>query len=385
VNHDIGTINKNNKIENFLKPLDMTNSGNLLRNINPEELYYQNNNNTNTKIEQKKKKLLEDFINSFNNSKYIKKEPSQIFPEKTNLIDIIGKIYFPEDLFPQSEIEVTIYYPRQFEALRIAYCCTYEDLIISITKSNAWTDVSGGKSKASFYKTKDEKYLFKSINKNEFNMFLEIAFYYFQHIDEYLFHKMPSVLMKILGVYKIRIKKTDKGETTIENYYLMMMENLNYGFPKDKQKIKSYDLKGSTINRYIRKKEQKENLVLLDSNFKEDFNNEPIPLEKDLYGLLLVSVYNDTLFLSKMGIVDYSLLLYINDKNNDKSNDKDNNLKHSLIRVGIIDYIRRYTWDKKLEHFVKTIINGFNSPTIINPKDYKERFIAAIQSYFIGI
>ena len=84
-----------------------------------------------------------------------------------------------------------------------------------------------------------------------------------------------------------------------------------------------------------------------------------------------------------MGIVDYSLLLYINDNSNNKKN-KDN-LKHSLIRVGIIDYIRRYTWDKKLEHFVKTIINGFNSPTIINPKDYNERFNAAIKSYFIGI
>ena len=391
LNHDIATINKNNKMENFLKPLDMTNSANLLNNMNPEELYSsQNNDSPNINLDKKKKKLLEDFINSFNNSKFVKKEENQIFPEKTNLIDVIGKIYFPEDLFPQSEIEVIIYYPRQFEALRIAYCCTYEDLIISITRSNAWTDVSGGKSKASFYKTDDEKYLFKSINKNEFNMFLEIAFYYFQHIDEYLFHEMPSVLMKILGVYKIKIKKTDNGETTIENYYLMMMENLNYGFNMDKEKIQSYDLKGSTVNRYIKKRERKgkDNLVLLDSNFKEDFNNEPIPLEKDLYGLLLVSVYNDTLFLSKMGIVDYSLLLYIkditgNDKNNNKG--KDNNQKHSLIRVGIIDYIRRYTWDKKLEHFVKTIINGFNSPTIINPKDYKERFIAAIQSYFIGI
>ena len=127
----------------------------------------------------------------------------------------------------------------------------------------------------------------------------------------------------------------------------------------------------------LKKKEKKfkDNIVLLDSNFKKDFNNEPIPLEKDLYGLLLVSVYNDTLFLSKMGIVDYSLLLYI--KNIDDYN--------SIIRVGIIDYIRRYTWDKKLEHFVKTIINGFNSPTIINPTDYKERFISAIKSYFIGI
>ena len=165
----------------------------------------------------------------------------------------------------------------------------------------------------------------------------------------------------------------------------MMMENLNHGFNVNKERIKSYDLKGSTINRYIKKKERKEkdNLVLLDSNFKEDYNNEPIPLEKDLYGLLLVSVYNDTLFLSKMGIVDYSLLLYINDNSNNKKN-KDN-LKHSLIRVGIIDYIRRYTWDKKLGHFVKTIINGFNSPTLINPQDYKKRFYDAIKSYFIGI
>ena len=74
-----------------------------------------------------------------------------------------------------------------------------------------------------------------------------------------------------------------------------------------------------------------------------------------------------------MGIVDYSLLLYINESEVD----------HSIIKVGIIDYIRKYTWDKKLEHFVKTIINGFNSPTIINPTDYKERFITAIKSYFI--
>ena len=385
INREIGNINKTNKIENFLKPLDVSNNPNLLNNMNLEELYKQNNNNTNNNLDQKKKEVLESFTKSFNYSKYIKKEPTQIFSEKTNLIDIIGKIYFQEDLLSQSEIEVIIYYPRQFEALRIGYCCTYEDLVMSITKSNAWTDVSGGKSKASFYKTSDEKYLFKSINKNEFNMFLEIAFYYFQHIDEYLFHEMPSVLMKILGVYKIRIKKTEKGETIIENYYLMMMENLNYGFNVNKDKIKSYDLKGSTINRYIKKKERKEkdNLVLLDSNFKEDYNNEPIPLEKDLYGLLLVSVYNDTLFLSKMGIVDYSLLLYINDNSNNKKN-KDN-LKHSLIRVGIIDYIRRYTWDKKLGHFVKTIINGFNSPTLINPQDYKKRFYDAIKSYFIGI
>ena len=385
---DIKNINKLNKLENISKQLNIDNNPNLLNNMNPEELFPQNNNSSNGNF-KKKREILVNFCNSFNNSK-LKKEVTQEFAKKPNskenvinFIEKIGKLYFKEDLLAQSEIEVIIYYPRQFEALRIAYCCTYEDLINSITRSREWTDVSGGKSKASFYKTNDEKYLFKSINKNEFNMFLEIAFYYFQHIDEYLFHKMPSVLMKILGVYKIKIKKTDKGQTKVEYFFLMMMENLNYGLNAEKEKIKTYDLKGSSINRYIKKKEKKEknNIVLLDTNFKKDFNNEPIPLKKDLYGLLLVSVYNDTLFLSKMGIVDYSLLLYINNIND---NNKDN-MSHSLIRVGIIDYIRKYTWDKKIEHFVKTIINGFNSPTIINPNDYKERFISAIKSYFIGI
>ena len=384
IKDEIKNINKSNKLEPISKSLNISNNSNFLNNINKDEIFSQINttNPQNKNLESKKREILSNFMRSLDYSKSVKHENTQEFSKKPNenninLIEVMGKLYFSEDIFPQSNIEVVIYYPRQFEALRIAYCCTYDDLILSITKSNAWTDVSGGKSKASFYKTNDEKYLFKSINKNEFNMFLEIAFYYFQHVDEYLFHKMPSVLMKILGVYKIKIKKTENNNTTVENYYLMMMENLNYGFNDEQKEIKSYDLKGSTINRYIQKKEKKlkDNTVLLDSNFKKDFNNEPIPLEKDLYGLLLVSVYNDTLFLSKMGIVDYSLLLYI----------KDTNDKHSLIRVGIIDFIRKYTWDKRLEHFVKTIINGFNSPTIINPNDYKERFISAIKSYFIGI
>ena len=374
INLELKKLNKNNKFEPILKPLNLSNNNNLLNNINAEELLQNNNINSNNNLQQRKKELLGEFVNSFNsNSKKIK------YKTEENLINVIGKKYFDEDLLPQSEIDVVIYYPRQFEALRIAYCCAYEDLLASLTKSNVWSDVSGGKSKATFYKTSDEKYLFKSISQYEFNMFLKIAFPYFNHIDKYLFHNMPSLLMKILGVYKIKIKKQDENKCVFENYYLMMMENLNYGFNLKEDKISSYDLKGSTINRYIKKKEkmEKNNVVLLDSNFKEDFKCEPIPLESDLFGLLLLSVYNDTLFLFKMGIVDYSLLLYI--KKQDEIS------KNNLIRVGIIDFIRKYTWDKQIEHIVKTIINGFNSPTIINPEDYRERFIAAIKSYFIGI
>jgi len=154
----------------------------------------------------------------------------------------------------------------------------------------------------------------KSIDESEFKMFLEIAGEYFIHMSEYLFHQMPSLLMKILGVYRIRIKKEDENhKEKEENFYLMMMENLNYGLDVTKGRLNSYDLKGSEANRYINKEsvKGKENVVLHDNNFKEDFNNEPIPINKTIYDLLIISVHNDTVFLSKIGVVDYSLLLHI--------------------------------------------------------------------------
>ena len=347
---------------------------------------------------EKKKEIVDNFISSAEEQMKIKQNP---FSQKTmknlqnsenlsnkkedkdehlnlNLIEFIGNLFFYEDKIPKSEIELTIYFPIQFEALRIACCSTYEDLVESIMNSTIWKNVSGGKSKAKFYKTKDEKYLFKSIKENEFNMFLEMAINYFHHMDEYLFHKMPSLLMKILGVYKIIIKKDEKGTNNKETYYLMMMENLNYGLNFDNGNIISYDLKGSVINRYVNKSNinEKTNVVLYDNNFKENFNNEPIPLNKKIYDLLLISVHNDTLFLNNMGVVDYSLLLHIYSNKEKKIN---------YIRMGIIDYIRKYTWDKQLEHYIKIFINRFVVPTIINPSAYKNRFEEAIKDYFICI
>ena len=73
---------------------------------------------------------------------------------------------------------------------------------MSISKNKEWSDVSGGKSKASFYKSIDDKYIFKCISKVEFGMFIKSATEYFNHIQNYLFEKRPSILAKILGIYK---------------------------------------------------------------------------------------------------------------------------------------------------------------------------------------
>ena len=52
----------------------------------------------------------------------------------------------------------------------------------------------------------------------------------------------------------------------------------------------------------------------------------------------------------------------------------------------ILDYIRTYTWDKKLESWVKdsTFLGGANKgePTIIGPRQYRQRFLSAMERYF---
>lgn len=320
--------------------------------------------------------MLEDEIQIFfDNASSISIELKEI-KNSFNFDIQLKKLSFIEDLISDFECEVVVYYPRQFEALRIAYCSTFDELISSITKSKIWADVSGGKSKASFFKSADNKYLFKSLNKNEFKMFIETACQYFRHNANYLFHKMPSALSKMLGAYKIKIKKNKNNKTEYEKVYLMFMENLFYGFENDQKLIKAYDLKGSLINRYIPKKSQKPNQVLLDTNFKEDFNGEPLALDRNIYELLTSAIHNDSLTLSKINVIDYSLLVIISDIG-------ESDMK--IMRVGIIDYIRQYTWDKQLEHVGKIIINGLNTPTIISPNDYRDRFKAAAGIYFIGI
>ena len=174
------------------------------------------------------------------------------------------------------------------------------------------------------------------------------------------------------------------------------MENLNYLLKSKNMNIVTYDLKGSEINRYIKTKENSR--VLMDTNFMEDFGGEPLALDQKIYTLLLCSISNDTKICRNMGEMDYSLLCIIIDyqeEENKEENEEekkylkkifnkgDNDGKVQFIRLGILDYFRKYTSEKQIETLYKTIIN-FNMPTVVNPKKYDERFVKKLSSYFIG-
>lgn len=74
--------------------------------------------------------------------------------------------------------------------------------------------------------------------------------------------------------------------------------------------------------------------------------------------------------------MDYSLLVGIDEE------------KRELV-VGIIDFMRQYTWDKHLETWVKAsgILGGPKnaSPTVISPDQYKKRFRKAMTTYFLMV
>lgn len=53
--------------------------------------------------------------------------------------------------------------------------------------------------------------------------------------------------------------------------------------------------------------------------------------------------------------------------------------------IGIVDYVRTYTWDKKLETWVKEsafLGRTAGEPTIVTPKQYRQRFLSAMERYF---
>ena len=72
--------------------------------------------------------------------------------------------------------------------------------------------------------------------------------------------------------------------------------------------------------------------------------------------------------------MDYSLLVGIDEDNRQ-------------LFIGIIDFMRQYTWDKHLETWVKAsgILGGAKKtqPTVISPDQYKKRFRNAMTSYFL--
>jgi 1-phosphatidylinositol-3-phosphate 5-kinase len=80
------------------------------------------------------------------------------------------------------DFSVKIYFSNQFEALRKIYCGSYNDFVHSIFRSEVWSDNSGGKTKSSFLKSHDHKYVIKVVKSGEIKMFETMGDSYFEYM-----------------------------------------------------------------------------------------------------------------------------------------------------------------------------------------------------------
>uniref|UniRef100_A0A4W3JLS6 1-phosphatidylinositol 3-phosphate 5-kinase n=1 Tax=Callorhinchus milii TaxID=7868 RepID=A0A4W3JLS6_CALMI len=264
-----------------------------------------------------------------------------------------------------------IYYAEEFHKMRdVILGSNEDDFIRSLSHCVPW-QARGGKSGAAFYATEDDRFILKQMPRLEVQSFLDFAPHYFSYITTAVQQKRPTALAKILGVYRIGYKNSQNN--TEKKLDLLVMENLFYG----RKMAQVFDLKGSLRNRNVKTETGKEtcDVVLLDENLLKMIRDNPLYIRSHCKAVLRASIHSDAYFLSSHLIIDYSLLVGRDDTSDE-------------LVVGIIDYIRTFTWDKKLEMVVKStgILGGQGKmPTVVSPELYRTRFCEAMDKYFLMV
>ncbi|KZO89685.1 hypothetical protein CALVIDRAFT_603485 [Calocera viscosa TUFC12733] len=259
-----------------------------------------------------------------------------------------------------------VFFAEQFDVLRRTCGCE-ASYIESLSRCLKW-DATGGKSGSAFLKTRDDRFIAKELSRPELAAMTKFAPKYFEYMSNAFSMKKPSVLAKVLGFYKIGYKNPNTGRAMRLN--LLVMENVFY----ERRFSKIYDLKGSMRNRMIHST-GKVNEVLLDENLMQSAHLTPWYIREHTKCMLRSALWNDTTFLCDLNVMDYSLLVGVDSERNE-------------LVVGIVDYIRTYTWDKKLESWVKesAFLGGAKGePTIVTPRQYKTRFLSAMERYLMMV
>jgi 1-phosphatidylinositol-3-phosphate 5-kinase len=305
----------------------------------------------------------------------------------------------------------TTYWATQFQALRQAFLAPKDSAssmdvekgyIQSLSSAYSWA-ASGGKSGASFHRTADQRFVIKCISRTELQMFLDCAPAYMEYMSKAFFHGLPTVLCKIVGVYQIGYHNRETGKRSMEQ--VAVMQNIFYG----RRISKTFDLKGSLRGRFARhlhggsgvqnkdnadqsetnttffnnmssddeeceEKMLNQHNTLLDGDFLEFTNGRPLPMNDRAKAVFHMSILNDTLFLSIINVLDYSILVGIDEENME-------------LVVGIIDFMRQYDIMKQMERVGKSLpmVVGSEAPTIIQPPLYKVRFTNAMERYFMTV
>ena len=139
--------------------------------------------------------------------------------------------------------------------------------------------------------------------------------------------------------------------------------------------------------------------LFMDEHLQAVSATDPVLVAASHKRLLDASLRADAAFLASKGVMDYSLLAGVDRSGSGSGSGSGagaasgagpNRESGGELVVGVIDYLRRYTWDKQLETYVKyagVLGEGGigREPTVIGPERYARRFRNAVARYFVAM
>ena len=304
------------------------------------------------------------------------------------------------------------YAPQVFRRMRRCAGITNTKFAESMSSLSGGV-VGEGKSGMVFFRSKDGKYIMKTLKESEKNFFYHkgVLEAYFKYMSNH----PDTLLCSFYGLFKIRFNRKKNDWIVV-----IVMEN---AFNTTLKLHGKYDLKGSTKNRFVTEDEiQAGCSVLKDLNFQSKLYLDKSDAEK-----FVQQAKEDAAFLASYNMMDYSLLLGIHtpdhpdqhsDQHPDQHPDQDTeqdtdqetelpietrathgrdrwrqhhgglegrsptpNRQNEIFFVSIIDFLQLYDTSKKLENVIKGKLMGKEREVSAVSGDlYAKRFVTYVST-----
>ncbi|CAG0899210.1 unnamed protein product [Cyprideis torosa] len=197
-----------------------------------------------------------------------------------------------------SHFKVKEYCPLVFQNLRERFGIDNQTYRESLTASQPIPLDSPGRSNARFYLSHDHLFVIKTLMSEE----VEHMHSFLKHYHGYIVEAHGKTLLpQYMGLYRLTVDG-------VEHYMVVMRNVFSYNFRIHWK----YDLKGSTVERMASDREKEKDLPTLKDN---DFvnNGQKIYIGPEAKEKLMETLKADCAFLTKLNVMDYSLLLGIHD------------------------------------------------------------------------
>ncbi|KAF9560000.1 Phosphatidylinositol-4-phosphate 5-kinase [Mortierella alpina] len=221
------------------------------------------------------------------------------------------------ELTPSSKYDFKFkdYAPWVFRHLRQDFHIDASDYLVSLTSKYILSELgSPGKSGSFFYFSQDYRFIIKTIHHAEHKFMRKILKDYFNHVKQ----NPHTLLCRFFGLHRVKLPHGRK-------IHFVVMGNV---FPPNRDIHETYDLKGSTLGRAISDEELNGNPRATQKDLNWVNRNKKLELGPVKRHLFVEQTKRDVQLLSRLNIMDYSLLVGIHDiERGNKDNIRDNTLK----------------------------------------------------------